>query len=595
MNAGASLSAGEMDRGADRIGAGMKNTASSQSLTNSGKLSGKGISFRAQWETLVERPDRAAGVRPQMEGDVRARPAGEGQAMAKRMPAQRVASAEGEDPAHQGPSPLQAGLSKSGFASGAGLQVANTLESPEKERTAGSLSDAEFIPLPRDTRRGQHAAAHGRPEMQHAAAGDPLGGAIAQPQPNANIEFARPAPGIVVSSTDAAQDLRGNPRPRGVLGNAAASHAASETAMGAKGAGPAAALSKARSAAGADAQMRGAPSAAETDGSAGAEVSGENLDDPCTANRSVARPVGIGDQPEDRTLTAGAKPDTARGSRLNVPTAQGLEADQQVTANTAGSHPEGTNAANSQAAEASSGDSRLKGLENEAVSAAREKVEREVNQPGLHGAAEQTTVTPIDLSKGARIPDASWGTGGETAGCVEPANRGPSSLKTGSTVGETFAAMDKTSGTTPNWIHASSQSAEAGFQDAALGWVGVRASLSGGEVRAALVSSSTHAAQMLSAHLPGLTAHLSEERVPVAAVTIAASGEGGLGPGVQQGMHQNEQQRDSPSGRTTAAEADEQGSGRSLAPEETQAGREVELGSVTWLSPGSGSRISVMV
>ena len=105
---------------------------------------------------------------------------------------------------------------------------------------------------------------------------------------------------------------------------------------------------------------------------------------------------------------------------------------------------------------------------------------------------------------------------------------------------ETFAALDAGSGVgTPNWIHADGRRAEAGFQDPALGWVGVRADLSGGSVHAALVPGSTEAAQALSGHLAGLNAYLAEQQTPVATLTMAAPGTSGTETGVDQSMRQS--------------------------------------------------------
>ena len=114
----------------------------------------------------------------------------------------------------------------------------------------------------------------------------------------------------------------------------------------------------------------------------------------------------------------------------------------------------------------------------------------------------------------------------------------------GTVAGETFAAMDAgTEVGAPGWIHAGAQTAEAGFQDPALGWVGVRADRSGGNVHAALLPGSAEAAQTLSGHLAGLSAYLVEQRTPVATLTLAGAsgdkGETGVGQSMQQGTGQN--------------------------------------------------------
>ena len=131
------------------------------------------------------------------------------------------------------------------------------------------------------------------------------------------------------------------------------------------------------------------------------------------------------------------------------------------------------------------------------------------------------------------------GSGGEAAGLVQvpagiqgtvnavTAHAGvTASAATGTAVQETFSAIDAgTKVGTPSWIHAGGQTAEAGFQDPALGWVGVRADMSGGSIHAALLPGSLEAAQTLSGHLSGLSAYLAEEHTPVASLT-GCSGRG---------------------------------------------------------------------
>lgn len=93
----------------------------------------------------------------------------------------------------------------------------------------------------------------------------------------------------------------------------------------------------------------------------------------------------------------------------------------------------------------------------------------------------------------------------------------------GSDSRETFSALDAGSTATPTWIHAGAQRAEAGFQDPALGWIGVRADSSGGSIHASLVAGSADAAQTLSGHLAGLNAYLADQHTPVGTVTMAAT------------------------------------------------------------------------
>jgi hypothetical protein len=138
--------------------------------------------------------------------------------------------------------------------------------------------------------------------------------------------------------------------------------------------------------------------------------------------------------------------------------------------------------------------------------------------------------------------------GGELAGASSVAASRPDSR-------EAFATLDAADapGAT-TWIHAGAQRAEAGYQDPTLGWVGVRADLSGGGVHAQLVPGSADAAQALGSHLAGLNAYLSEHHTPVESLTLTAPESGlgsdrGTGEGMQQGAGQQ-------TGQETAQGAD---------------------------------------
>lgn len=92
---------------------------------------------------------------------------------------------------------------------------------------------------------------------------------------------------------------------------------------------------------------------------------------------------------------------------------------------------------------------------------------------------------------------------------------------------ETFAAMDSAEGQAgPTWIHASANKAEAGFHDAALGWVSVRAEMSATGIHAALVGGTAEAAQSLNGHLAGLSNFLHERQTPVQVLHVTQEGSG---------------------------------------------------------------------
>jgi hypothetical protein len=110
------------------------------------------------------------------------------------------------------------------------------------------------------------------------------------------------------------------------------------------------------------------------------------------------------------------------------------------------------------------------------------------------------------------------------------------------TIHETFAALD--SQPAPGaitWTHAGARQAEAGFEDPALGWVGVRADTSGGGVHATLLPGSAEAAQALGQHLEGLSAYMTQQHTPVESLGMAAPGSRDNHPadqGPSQGMNQ---------------------------------------------------------
>jgi hypothetical protein len=111
-----------------------------------------------------------------------------------------------------------------------------------------------------------------------------------------------------------------------------------------------------------------------------------------------------------------------------------------------------------------------------------------------------------------------------------------SSTAAAASPGETFAALDGDApGANINWTHAGAQRAEAGFEDPALGWVGVRADLGGGSVHASIVPGSAEAAQMLGSHLAGLNDYLAERHPAIGPVTVAGHESSGSFTNAQSG------------------------------------------------------------
>lgn len=86
-----------------------------------------------------------------------------------------------------------------------------------------------------------------------------------------------------------------------------------------------------------------------------------------------------------------------------------------------------------------------------------------------------------------------------------------------------FTALDaETRSQRSGWIPAAPSHAEAGYHDPTLGWVGVRADGSRGEVHATVLPASSEAAQALGSHMAGLHAYLAGAHSPVQTLSLSA-------------------------------------------------------------------------
>lgn len=95
------------------------------------------------------------------------------------------------------------------------------------------------------------------------------------------------------------------------------------------------------------------------------------------------------------------------------------------------------------------------------------------------------------------------------------------------TIQETMNALDAGAGNgsrAVSWAQSGRMHAEAGYQDPALGWIGVRAEVSGGAIHATVVPQSSEAAHALGAHLAGMHIYLTENRTPVETLSLAEFG-----------------------------------------------------------------------
>jgi hypothetical protein len=176
----------------------------------------------------------------------------------------------------------------------------------------------------------------------------------------------------------------------------------------------------------------------------------------------------------------------------------------------------------------------------------------QATQRSLHGPADATMTSlqghapalqPIgaagDASAFAR--DAAAGHGATNT--LAPGSSGSTGAAPGSR--ETFVALDADAAHGASWLHAGAHSAEAGFEDPALGWVSVRADVAAGGVHAAVVPGTAEAAQALGSHMAGLTSYLSEQRTPVHTLTLALpGGDAGSNQWAGQGNGQDSGHRD---------------------------------------------------
>jgi hypothetical protein len=160
----------------------------------------------------------------------------------------------------------------------------------------------------------------------------------------------------------------------------------------------------------------------------------------------------------------------------------------------------------------------------------------------LHPLQVQPVNQAGDSSAVLRDPSATLGAAGSTSRETLSSNDAALPER------EPFATLDTATGPgTPSLVHAGIRRAEAGFQDPSLGWVGVRADTSGGQVHATLVPGSAEAAQTLDGHMAGLHSYLADVHTPVDSLTLSApesresafSTSQNLGQGMNQGAHQN--------------------------------------------------------
>jgi hypothetical protein len=156
---------------------------------------------------------------------------------------------------------------------------------------------------------------------------------------------------------------------------------------------------------------------------------------------------------------------------------------------------------------------------------------------------------------------------------------------------ETFAALDSAAGHGTSWIHAGSHSAEAGFDDPLLGWIGVRADLGTGGVQASIVPGSAAAAAALGGHMAGLHAYLSDHHAGVETLTLASPENPASNGSPDQGMQQQNGQGHAQQASTSSQQLSSVPAETESAHTSTAAMNLAEAAPVTW---ESGHSISVL-
>jgi hypothetical protein len=198
-------------------------------------------------------------------------------------------------------------------------------------------------------------------------------------------------------------------------------------------------------------------------------------------------------------------------------------------------------------------------LENGAASPLSSVSDAEMVRPQV-GAARAVTTSPgvrvqiagASTMNPAAVPAAHSQFDATTAGTAavrdagsalpsNPSTAIPAQTTSGTSMAETFAALDGANGAMqPTWIHAGPHQAEAGFQDPVLGWVSVRAGMDAGGISAVVTPGSADATTALGAHMAGLHDYLQEQHSPVESLSLAQNP--GSDAGLNQGMQQDQQQ-----------------------------------------------------
>jgi len=570
-----------------------------------GTAAANGEGFRSGWRTLIDSlgldsmdlepggpasQGSAAGENPDAQlAEAQTRDSGQDAASAvlhnaTLLPSSKMAGGQGVFAAGPVKNPA-AGPSQAGFMAGNAIGTLAAGDGAGRGKTSLAAEDeadsGARIKRKADTQTPQRTA------PQNLSASDPNTLQIAGSAVIPGTLPALPASSPHVAAEFRESFLSGSPlEPDGVIaGSRAAGHAAAqqETASptghrptNAPGAGI-------------------APSASGSMGAEGWAAAGQGV--AVQTSAADEETIAIGRRDAASHSTAAAAPSTGESNRNQIASQPGSNPAAGAGASLSGGQPDhdsqAANAASVAAPPEIAGGGNLRSASGAAGSAFR-RLERtrglaEAAQPGnpslapqLAGASGAAGVDSSILARGL--------TGAHGAGAAF--HQGAASADgAGSDARETFSALDAGSDPgTMSWVHAGAQSAEAGFQDPALGWVGVRADLSGGAVHAAVVAGSSDAARTLGGHMAGLNAYLADHHAGVASLTMASPDNGsanwsGNSGAMQQGASGNNPQSGAPEPQTNGSFSPAAASGKipaqsgglEAAPPEVRQGRHISV------------------
>lgn len=577
-----------------------------KTVSGEGNAVPAGMSFRAQWETVIQRMNVQRSMQ-ETEGALQAQPNAVTQtnrAAEAPLKNQRANTTAQAVPTPATSSPLNSNapdpaaltsktdpVNKDAVSGETILPDASALDRQEAGRSSQTRQGGGAVHSTGSERRENLSTRNATTSLAQAVPPS-WSSAVAQPFPPADLPHTTPTPDLPANPENSAGLTAAMHSQQTAVPDASAGARTGQPIEGASATDNAAAWSSAQKLTGTNRQVSKVQGAPQSNANfAPAESAWEIGDLDAISGKSVSSNVFPGHSEQD-SATPSASEHLSDDTETDRSNAQSHNPENVVAPEMEG--PAIASPVTAAARAAGNGENFTK-TSPDAAQSAREKDAGTSGNSVVHVVTAQGAVATADSSLVMRVAAGERGAASGQVVNREPSSQSAAGVAVGTRTGDTFAALDASGGVgLPSWIHAGHQSAEAGFQDPALGWVGVRAELSGGNVHASLVPGSAEAAQALSTHLPGLSAHLSEERVPVSMVTMASPKESGFsldaGQGQQQNTQQNEGQSDADA--PNLGERDSQTS-NSNGPAGSSAIKNVETGPAVRVGT-RGTHISVM-